>query len=300
MDVFVKFWGTRGSIPTPGEHTHRYGGNTACVEIRHEETLIICDAGSGIRELGEDLLNRSNQPITGHLLFSHCHWDHIQGFPFFSPAYQRENRFYIHGRHPGDDRFYRLLSGQMESDYFPIGFAALRAEIGSSDLETAGNKIGRVQVRWIQLKHPGGCLGYSLQVDAVKVVYLTDCEVPIPTDRPRSELRLMPPELVEFVQGADLLIGDGQYTDDEYTDRSGWGHSSCFTVVDLAVQATVKHLALFHHDPARTDFELDELVDACRVRVEAHQSSMTVTAAREGVEYRYPTHKLPVGIESVH
>jgi phosphoribosyl 1,2-cyclic phosphodiesterase len=131
--------------------------NSACIEVRHEETLIICDAGSGIRELGEDLLTRSNQPITGHLLFSHCHWDHIQGFPFFSPAYRRENRFYIHGRHPGDDRFYRLLSGQMESDYFPIGFQALRAEISSSDLEAAGNKIGCVQVRWMSgIFSPGG------------------------------------------------------------------------------------------------------------------------------------------------
>jgi ribonuclease BN (tRNA processing enzyme) len=134
----------------------------------------------------------------------------------------------------------------------------------------------------------------------VKVVYLTDCELPIPTERPRSELRPMPPELVEFVRGADLLIGDGQYTDDEYAERLGWGHSSCFSVVDLAIQATVKHLALFHHDPARSDFELDELVDACRVRIESHQSSMTVTAAREGVEYRYATMEIPIGVESGH
>lgn len=289
MDIFVKFWGTRGSIPTPGEHTQRYGGNTSCVEVRHGDTLIICDAGSGIRELGEDLLLRSDAPIVGHLLFSHSHWDHIQGFPFFSPAYRKENRFFVHGRHPGDDRIYQLLSGQMESDYFPISFQAFKAEIRPSDLDSAGKRIGEVGIAWIPLRHPGGCLAYALSVGVAKVVYMTDQELLLSEAGPTDELRPMPDELIDFVRGADLLIGDGQYTDEEYLERVGWGHSSCFTVVDLALRGQVKHLALFHHEPSRSDLEIDELVDACRRRVASQNGSLLVSAAREGVEYRFPS-----------
>ncbi len=287
MDLFVKFWGTRGSIPTPGEHTSRYGGNTACVEIRQGETLIICDAGSGIRELGDDLASRSAQPITGHLLLSHCHWDHIQGFPFFSPAYQSENRFLIHGRGPGDDRFYRFLSGQMASDYFPISFKALRADIRSSDLAATQGYLGKVRVDHLTLEHPGGCLGYSFRLGSIKVVYMTDVELPFLGPSGCADIRRAPSDLVEFVNGADLLIADGQYNDQEYLERRGWGHSSCFSTVDLAVAAGVKHLSLFHHDPTRSDYDVDDLIDACRLRVSGHGSSLIVTGAREGVELRY-------------
>jgi len=116
MEIYVKFWGTRGSIPTPGDRTRKYGGNTACVEIRCGSDLFICDAGSGIRELGDDLMTRANVPIVGHFLFSHAHWDHIQGFPFFVPADRPGNYFHIDGARQGDDRFFQRLSGQMKSD----------------------------------------------------------------------------------------------------------------------------------------------------------------------------------------
>lgn len=288
MNLFVKFWGTRGSIPTPGELTSRFGGNTACVEVRYSNTLIILDAGSGIRELGDELLNRSSKPLTGHLLFSHCHWDHIQGFPFFSPAYRPENRFFIHGRHKGDDRFYRVLSGQMESDYFPVAFVALKAEIQSQDLESAGKKIDDIEVDWIELNHPGGCLGYALSVGGIKLVYMTDNELLYSPQAPSSELRPVPSQICEFVRGADLLIGDAQYTDDEYASRVGWGHSSCFSTVDLALQADVKHLVLFHHDPIRSDCEIDDILDACRHRCSSLGGQIQISAAREGVEFRFP------------
>ena len=287
MDLFVKFWGTRGSIPTPGEHTSRYGGNTACIEIRQNDTLIICDAGSGIRELGEDLASRSGQAITGHLLLSHCHWDHIQGFPFFSPAYRSENRFLVHGRGPGDDRFYRFLSGQMASDYFPISFKALRADIRASDLAETNGFLGKVQVDYLTLEHPGGCLGYSFRLGSIKVVYMTDFELPFHGTAGCGMMRTIPSDLVKFVEGADLLIADGQYTDHEYLERRGWGHSSCFSTVDLAVAGGVKHLALFHHDPTRSDYDVDDLVDACRQRSSRHGSLLVVTGAREGLELRY-------------
>jgi ribonuclease BN (tRNA processing enzyme) len=177
----------------------------------------------------------------------------------------------------------------MESDYFPISFQALKAEIRLSDLDSAGKKIGAVGVDWIPLRHPGGCLGYALTVGGAKVVYMTDQELVHPETGPVEDLRSIPAELVDFVRGADLLIGDGQYTDEEYAERVGWGHSSCFSVVDLALRGQVKHLALFHHEPSRSDLEMDDLVDLCRRRVLNQNGSLLVSAAREGVEFRYPS-----------
>ena len=283
MNIYVKFWGTRGSIPTPGDRTRKYGGNTSCVEIRCGNDLFICDAGSGIRELGADLLARGNGPIVGHLLFSHAHWDHIQGFPFFVPADRAGNRFLIYGAGQGDDRFYQLLSGQMKSDYFPIGFGALRAEIVADHLDHGRKEIGAVLVT-----HPGGCLGYALSHQTRKIVYATDNEIETESSRLESDgqakLRIANPALVEFMRGADLLIADGQYTDSEYASKKGWGHTSCLTAVDLAVQAEVKQLAIFHHDPSHADAVVDEIIESCRRRVSSFDSDLIVLAAREGIE----------------
>jgi len=288
MDFYVKFWGTRGSIPTPGDRTRKYGGNTSCVEIRFGDHLYICDAGSGIRELGADLLTRGKIPITGHLFFSHAHWDHIQGFPFFGPADVAGNRFLIYGAKPGDDRFFHLLSGQMKSDYFPIGFGALRAEINSDHLDDGRKEIGGVLVRCFPLNHPGGCLGYAFSHRAKKIVFATDNEIEADSSGPETEgaprLRLARPALVEFVRDSDLLIADGQYTDAEYQSKKGWGHTSCLTAVDLAIQAGVRQLAIFHHDPSHADSIVDEIIESCRSRVNRLGAKTIVFAAREGVE----------------
>ncbi len=291
MPIYVKFWGTRGSIPTPGDRTRKYGGNTSCVEIRCGNHLFICDAGSGIRELGSDLVARSKAPIVGHLFFSHAHWDHIQGFPFFAPADTAGNRFLIYGAKQGDDRFYDLLSGQMKSDYFPIGFGALRAEIIADHLDDGSKKIGSVLVESFPLNHPGGCLGYAFSSGARKIVYATDNEIEVLSSQPESDgeakLRIVQPALVEFVRGVDLLIADGQYTDLEYRSKKGWGHTSCLTVVDLAVQAAVKQLAIFHHDPSHADSFVDEIIESCRSRVKKLGSDLIVFAAREGIELEF-------------
>ncbi len=288
MRIFVKFWGTRGSIPTPGDRTRKYGGNTACVEIRCDRNLFFCDAGSGIRELGDDLLARGTGPMVGHFFFSHAHWDHIQGFPFFTPADRPGNRFLIYGARQGDDRFYQLLSGQMKSDYFPIGFGALRAEILADHLDEGRKEIGDVLVESMRLNHPGGCLSYSFSHQSKKIVYATDNEVEVEAYEPetngQAKLRIAKPALVKFIQGADLLVHDGQYTDTEYASKRGWGHTSCLTAVDLAVQASVKQLAIFHHDPTHADSFVDEIVESCRRRVHRFSSELIVFAAREGME----------------
>ncbi len=294
MGFYVRFWGTRGSIPTPGKAAHRYGGNTSCVEIRVDDTLFICDGGSGLRELGTDLLARAKgQPITAHFLFSHMHWDHIQGFPFFTPVYIPANKFFIYGAHTGDTRFHRLLSGQMSSSYFPVDFSELRGTIVAADLGDDGERlIEGTLVRCLSLHHPGGCYAYRFERDGRSVVYATDNEIDQTLPDPDSVIanpaapREIPADLVKFCEGADVLISDSQYTDDEYPTRIGWGHPRASTAVDLAVQAGVKQLALYHHDPMHSDHDVERKIANCRARVQRLGGDVFIFGAREGLEIR--------------
>ncbi len=291
MGVFVKFWGTRGSIPTPGSWTRVYGGNTSCVEVRIDDTVFICDAGSGIRELGKDLLSRKPMPRDLHLLISHTHWDHIQGFPFFSPAHARDFRIHLYNVGKQDDSRYALLSGQMSSSYFPVTFGDLQAEIVSEALN-GGTKIDGVKVKCVPTNHPGGCFGYTFEKDGKRIAYITDNELEIGDDADfpdggnTGNLRGAPKDLIKAVRVADLLITDAQYTDAEYEERVGWGHSSIFSATDFAIQAEVGALALFHHDPECSDEEVDQRVEACRRRAARFESGLVVFAAREGVELK--------------
>ena len=293
MPIFVKFWGTRGSIPTPSSWTRVYGGNTSCVEVRINGRVFICDSGSGIRELGKDLIERQPRPKEFHLLITHTHWDHIQGFPFFAPAYVADNRIRVYGARTGDNSPYDLLSGQMSSGYFPVSFKDLGARVISETLEGGKKDIEGVIVRTFPLNHPGGCYGYSFEKDGRKIVYATDNEIELqpgdtfPDPEGAGGLRAAPEALIEAVQDADLLITDAQYDDAQYAVKKGWGHSSCFSVTDLAIRAGVKTLALFHHDPECTDREVDEKVIACRLRAQRHGSTLTIFGAREGLELKF-------------
>jgi len=293
MAFLVRFWGTRGSIPTPGRTTHKYGGNTSCVEIRIDDTLFICDGGTGLRELGLDLARRPQQPVVAHFLFSHMHWDHIQGFPFFVPAYGPQNTCFIYGTSHGDTRFHKLLSGQMRSDYFPVDFSDLNANILAVDLGTGTCDIDGVTVRCFDQQHPGGSYAYSFEKGGYKVVYSTDNEIDLTLADPEGvqqnleAVRPIPRALVDFVRGADLLIADGQYTDEEYfPKRIGWGHPRATTAVDLAVQAGVKQLAVYHHDPMQSDGDVEAKIAACRHRAHRMHSQTFVFAAREGLELK--------------
>jgi phosphoribosyl 1,2-cyclic phosphodiesterase len=293
MAAFVKFWGTRGSIPTPSSWTRVYGGNTSCVEIRFDDTIFICDAGSGIRELGKDLALREPRPTELHLMITHTHWDHIQGFPFFTPAYLKTTQIRVYGQSVEHNSPYELLSGQMSSDYFPVAFRELGARIISDHLIKGAKEIDGVRVRSFPLNHPGGCVGYVFEKDGRKIVYATDNEIEIqPGDKfpdlhYNGPLRQAPPELVNIVQDADLLITDAQYDEKEYVAKRNWGHSSCLSVTDLAIRARVKQLALFHHDPESTDKEVDLKVKLCCERAFRHGARVNVFAAREGVELKY-------------
>jgi phosphoribosyl 1,2-cyclic phosphodiesterase len=293
MAFLVRFWGTRGSIPTPGRTTHKYGGNTSCVEVSIDDTLFVLDGGTGLRELGVDLLRRPQRPIVAHFLFSHMHWDHIQGFPFFTPAYVPQNTLYIYGTSEGDRRFHKLLSGQMRSDYFPVDFSELNSHVVPADLGPSGVRvIDGVTVRCFEQKHPGGSYAYSLEKNGHKIVYATDNEIDLTLpdlDEAERDLTLprhIPRDLVEFCAGADLLIGDGQYTEDEYPKRIGWGHPRATTVVDLAIQAGCKQLAVYHHDPMQSDHDVEAKIAACRSRVRVQGAEVFVFAAREGLELK--------------
>lgn len=292
MGVAVRFWGTRGSIPTPGNLTKRYGGNTSCVEIRFDDTLFICDAGSGIRELGIDLLRRSKTPVSAHLLISHTHWDHLQGFPFFAPVYSPATQLRVYDRAPGDERFFRLLSGQMSTEYFPIRFSDLRAKVTSDHLNNGDVMIEGIRIRFIEQAHPGGSLGFSFENRGKKIIYATDNEVDkflVRDDDARKTggLRRIDPAQVEFIRDADLLIADGQYSEAEYLTHVGWGHPSVITLVDYAVQAGVRLLCITHHDPGRSDTAVDELIQSCRDRAAQHKSELKIFPAREGVELMF-------------
>ncbi|HUH05860.1 MAG TPA: MBL fold metallo-hydrolase [Kofleriaceae bacterium] len=293
MDLFVRFWGTRGSIPTPGDPTRRFGGNTSCVEIRIGNQLVICDAGTGLRELGLDLPQRGVERLDMHMFFSHMHWDHIQGFPFFVPAYSPANTLFVYETSPGDDRVQRLLHGQMKSDHFPVSFRDLGSLMVARHFDRAGKMaIGRVRVACFEQHHPGRSFAYAFECDGKKVVYATDNELdqtlvePARADSHPHELRVIPAPFVDFCRGADLLIADGQYTDEEYASKVGWGHARANTVVDLAVQAGVKQCAIFHHDPLHTDERVDAIIKEGRARARAHGSELALFGAREGLELK--------------
>jgi phosphoribosyl 1,2-cyclic phosphodiesterase len=287
-DIFVRFWGVRGSIPTPGPRTRRYGGNTSCVEVRVDDNLMIFDAGTGMRELGVHLLKARQKELTIHLFLSHPHWDHIQGFPFFGPAYVSSTTMYVYGP-KGDDKNYQLLSGQMANAYFPVKFSDLGAKIVSRSFNGEVVKAGDVQVRCFGQKHPGGSVGFRVDSGDKSVVFATDSELDqllldpnLPKKDPEA-LRELPDDLVSAISGADLLIADAQYTDSEYVQKVGWGHPRATTVVDFAVQGQVRQLALTHHDPMHADRDVDLIVLECQERAEALGAELEVFGAREGI-----------------
>jgi CheY-like chemotaxis protein/phosphoribosyl 1,2-cyclic phosphodiesterase len=284
----VRFWGTRGSLPKPGPTTLRYGGNTSCVEARTADgTLIVLDCGTGAHGLGLALSESTPQPVRGHLLITHTHWDHIQGFPFFAPLFVRGNEWDIYAPGGLGQQLEATLAGQMEYTYFPVTLAQCGATIRFHDLSERPFEVGTVRVSPRYLNHPALALGYRLEADGAVLVYAVDHE-PHARDRagPAGGAREGSPahredqRHVEWLAGADLVIHDAQYTVEEYPRRTNWGHTPAEWAVDYALAAGAKRLALFHHDPQRDDAGLDGLLKICRRR--AAGSGLDVFAAAEG------------------
>jgi phosphoribosyl 1,2-cyclic phosphodiesterase len=274
--MIVTFWGVRGSIPVPGPGTLRYGGNTACVSITIDRRVLIIDAGTGIYALGNALAG------TGHeffLLFTHPHADHLQGFPFFLPLYRPEERIhFIDYEH--EHRSFCPVD-LFDGVHVPMDRSAVVARWDRCQ-EDCGAYLAQAgfQVSTIKLNHPGGSLGYRVSDGNHSIVHITD-----------NELRAHTPgatpfeTFVEFCRGVDVLSHDAQWTDTEAISRRGWGHSSLPDVCDLAVAAGVRRLILFHHDPARSDDQVDALQDLARQRLA--QNGIQCDAAHEGMKIEF-------------
>ena len=293
----VKFWGVRGSIPVPGSSTVGYGGNTSCVEVRADGEIIILDAGSGLRELGIALeAEFGERPIRPTLLISHTHWDHIQGLPFFLPAYNEKNSLRVLGYEGARAGLATALAGQMETSFFPVSLRDMPSAISIEELKDMEFSIGKIKVQARFLNHPGICVGYRLTTTNGSIAFLPDNE-PFevlklsqagPGKSGLAEARAYAADarskLVEFLRGTDILIIDSQYTDKEYAQKVGWGHGSLSSVVSLAIDAEVGKLFLFHHDPNHDDKAVDEIVEAARMLVLESGKPVEVEAAREGAE----------------
>ncbi len=291
----VKFWGVRGSIATPGPTTVRYGGNTACIEVRSNGELIVLDAGTGLRPLGLALMEEfKDQPIHLTLLISHTHWDHIQGFPFFIPGYDPKNKIRILGYEGARRGLEITLAAQMESPYFPISLRQMPGHIAVEELRDLEFSVGQVPVRAAFLNHPGICTGYRLFTSGGSISYLPDVEPhhrfnarqgsPADDTAMLEFARSQDQKLVEFVRGSELLIVDCQYDAREYEQHVGWGHSSVDDSVALALEAGVKRLFTFHHDPGHDDDKILAMQEEARALVARHGGHLRVDAAQEGLE----------------
>ena len=268
----VRFWGTRGSIATPGPDTVRFGGNTSCVEVTtNSGACVILDCGTGARQLGSALMARK-PPVSATILLSHTHWDHIQGFPFFAPLFVPGNRITVCGPEGSAKSLRDVLSGQMEFTYFPVEIDQLPASIVFRELGEGVHEFEGVRVIAQFLHHPTMTLGYRIEADGAALVYLCDHEPFSETlwhDHPAvkhgdSIVHHGDRRHARFMAGADLVIHDAQYTLAEYPNKRTWGHSPAELAVDFALAAGVKRLALFHHDPLRDDAALDQLVRTCQ------------------------------------
>ncbi len=289
-------WGVRGSIPTPGKHTVRYGGNTPCLELRlDDDNLIILDAGTGIRNFGDHLIN-NGESVDAYLLITHPHWDHIQGFPFFKPAFISGNELTIYGTERTEKSLSEIISEQMNRIYFPVQLHELKAKLNFMPIKEEGEmKIYGCTVRTLYVNHPGFTVGYRIEYNGKTLVYISDNE---PYDREAAaslsnfeatvkakfEAKKGDPNqrVFDFCSGADVLLHDATYTPEEYIDRVGWGHSHYLFTLRVAAQADVKRLYLFHHDPNHSDDKVDEILKKCKKEVKTRGYKFECEAAAEG------------------
>jgi diguanylate cyclase (GGDEF)-like protein len=282
--VYVRFWGTRGSIAAPGDGTTRYGGNTSCVEVRAADgTVIVLDCGTGARELGLHLIRAMPSPMRLHLFIGHTHWDHIQGFPFFVPAFLPGAELNVYAPLGFQQSLEEAMSGQMEYSYFPVKLRDLRSRIHFTELEEGFFRVGDVLVETQYLNHTAPTIAYRMTSGGASLAYVTDHE---PFWRAEEGVLQHPGDQrhIAFMRGADLVIHDAQYTEQEYAQRVGWGHSTVEYATDVAMAADARRLALFHHDPSHDDPFMERFETGARARVTAAGGSLDVFAAREGME----------------
>ncbi len=272
----ITIWGCRGSLPTPAKDKLRYGGNTTCLELRLDDgTVVVIDAGTGIRGLGRKLMaDESLKEI--YLVLTHSHWDHLMGFPFFAPAYSKRFKIHVRGGPIAKETLRKSLEQQMEAPYFPVRFSYMKAEFDFTHGIPKVKQIGRATFTPIALSHPNGGYGYRIEEGGKTFVFLTDNELGYQHEG--GGLRY---EYANSCRDADLLIHDAQYTDEEYDRFTTWGHSTFGQVISLAIGAKVKRVGLFHHDPDRTDEGVDRIEASCRKMLAQQSSTLDCFAVAE-------------------
>ena len=305
QEMRVRFWGVRGSIPCPGPDTVKYGGNTTCFELRFGEAnrLIIIDVGSGIRPLADYVMKNDlpKGPVKADIFISHTHWDHIMGFPFFTPIYIKTTKLKVYGPVTyEEDTLDKVIGDQLRYRYFPVRQDELSAQIEYCQLKETSFELGDgIFVTTKYLNHPILCLGYRFEykgkvfctaydTEPFRNVFPTDPNDPnydpIAAEEGEKAAKEENEKFLRFIQGADVLVHDTQYTIKEYkASKIGWGHSTFEHAVNSAHKAGVKKLVFFHHDPLRTDAQLDELTETYR-KLAAGKTSLAIETAREGLE----------------
>jgi phosphoribosyl 1,2-cyclic phosphodiesterase len=272
----LRFWGVRGSVAAAGKTTVKYGGNTSCVALTYGDTRIICDAGTGIRPLGNSLRRRIKRPIKATILLSHLHWDHFVGLPFFEPLYDKRNEFLIAGPGYKDEPFKKKLYQVVAPPFFPITPSTFAAKVHYRTLSGKPFTIDDIAVKPFQCNHPGGSLGWKFMLpNGKKLIHVTDHE---PKESQHKGM-------LRWMRGADLIIHDAQYSPSEYRRFEGWGHSPYGYTVRMAIAAEAKKLVIFHHDPESDDKTLELRLHHAREMALSAGSRLRIDLAEEGKEY---------------
>ncbi len=275
----IKCWGSRGSIPVCGKHYLKYGGSTTCMEIRNDnDELIIVDAGTGIRRLGNILINENRNNF--NLLFTHAHVDHLWGLPFFKPLYKKGVYINVYGCPFAQQSTRDILKSSMSPPYFPINFDDIKAEMLYLSSCEEPFQLESIQIIPIHISHPNRGLGYKFIENGKTFVFLTDNELTY--QHPQG---LTYDHYLEFVSGVDLLIHDSEFTPGEYKHTKGWGHSVYTDALQLALDGKVKHFGLFHHNQERKDNQLDQMVEHCQEIIKKSASTLKCQAVAEGKEF---------------
>jgi phosphoribosyl 1,2-cyclic phosphodiesterase/ActR/RegA family two-component response regulator len=281
--MLVHFWGSRGTLPVPGENTIKFGGNTNCVTLSIGTSyFFIFDAGTGIKSLSNHLIKENKFPLNAKIFISHPHYDHINGIPFFVPLYMHGNHFEIFGTRHSGIGIEKLLADQMDSVYFPITMKEFGAKISFRDLSEETFKIDNIEISTILLNHPGKCLGYRIQYKNKAFCYITDNELYLEDSPNYNQFDV--DQLIAFMKDADVCVIDATYTDEDYLRKTGWGHSGVSRVVDVADKANVKLLCLYHHDPDEFDKEIAAKLKFAKDLLKKRRSKTVCCASNEGSE----------------
>ncbi|MCF8240266.1 MAG: MBL fold metallo-hydrolase [Melioribacteraceae bacterium] len=285
----LKFWGTRGSIPVPGEKTLKYGGNTPCIEIRSgNNDLIILDAGTGIREFGKELI-KSNPLEEMHLFISHSHWDHIQGLPFFGPFFREDFKANIYSFTNGYMHVDNILDAQMNPNFFPVGKEVFPANIKYNKINDQSKlQFGELELSTCKVHHSEGTLSFKAKENGKTFVYMTDNEIFYNADEDHEpnlkRIFDMNESLIEFCSGADYLIHDSMYSFNDFRTKIGWGHSNNIALAYFSKLANIKNLVLFHYDPDYCDSDIDALLESTTKKLRELDTNIDCIASSEGMQ----------------